>query len=153
MQTHRLWIHTQTGHVGGCYMYVTGALLLCGAWCLMIHVGCTEVQILPYMAVFRTTALVRFIFRCYHYIYVTCTLLPLYALLIWLIQWFNRTIDRLEAKQLVMGLVNHGNSEVRMQALLAIQKMMVQNWWETWYMYLCILELSVFVIWFQGVSG
>lgn len=39
-----------------------------------------------------------------------------------------RTIDRLEAKELVMGLVNHGNSEVRMQALLAIQKMMVQNW-------------------------
>ena len=40
----------------------------------------------------------------------------------------HRTIDRLEAKELVMGLVNHGNSEVRMQALLAIQKMMVQNW-------------------------
>ena len=27
-----------------------------------------------------------------------------------------------------MGMVSHGNSDVRMQALLAIQKMMVQNW-------------------------
>ena len=42
---------------------------------------------------------------------------------------FCRTIDRLQAKELVMGLVNHANSEVRMQALLAIQKMMVQNWY------------------------
>jgi hypothetical protein len=42
--------------------------------------------------------------------------------------FFCRTIDRLQAKELVMGLVNHANSEVRMQALLAIQKMMVQNW-------------------------
>ena len=37
-------------------------------------------------------------------------------------------IDKLGAKELVMGLVNHGNTEVRMQALLSIQKMMVQNW-------------------------
>ena len=43
-------------------------------------------------------------------------------------EYLFRTIDRLQAKELVMGLVNHGNSEVRMQALLAIQKMMVQNW-------------------------
>ena len=42
---------------------------------------------------------------------------------------FCRTIDRLQAKELVMNLVNHANSEVRMQALLAIQKMMVQNWY------------------------
>lgn len=39
-----------------------------------------------------------------------------------------RNIDSLGAKELVMGMVNHGNSDVRMQALLAIQKMMVQNW-------------------------
>ncbi len=40
-----------------------------------------------------------------------------------------RNVDELGGKSLVMNLVNHGNSEVRMQALLAIQKMMVQNWW------------------------
>ena len=40
----------------------------------------------------------------------------------------NRNVDSLGAKELVMGMVNHGNSDVRMQALLAIQKMMVQNW-------------------------
>ena len=39
-----------------------------------------------------------------------------------------RNIDALGAKEMVMGMVNHGNSDVRMQALLAIQKMMVQNW-------------------------
>ena len=39
-----------------------------------------------------------------------------------------RNVDDLGGKTLVMNLVNHGNSEVRMQALLAIQKMMVQNW-------------------------
>ena len=40
----------------------------------------------------------------------------------------GRNIDSLGAKELVMGMVNHGNADVRMQALLAIQKMMVQNW-------------------------
>lgn len=40
----------------------------------------------------------------------------------------KRNIDTLGAKEMVMGMVNHGNSDVRMQALLAIQKMMVQNW-------------------------
>ena len=39
-----------------------------------------------------------------------------------------RNIDALGAKETVMGMVSHGNSDVRMQALLAIQKMMVQNW-------------------------
>ena len=34
----------------------------------------------------------------------------------------------LKGKEVVMRLVAHTNSEVRMQALLAIQKMMVQNW-------------------------
>ncbi len=40
-----------------------------------------------------------------------------------------RAVDNLGAKDEVMNLVNHGNSDVKMQALLAIQKMMVQNWW------------------------
>jgi len=40
----------------------------------------------------------------------------------------KRMVEQLGAKELVMGLVDHGNSDVRMQALLAIQKMMVQNW-------------------------
>ena len=40
-----------------------------------------------------------------------------------------RNIDTLGAKEMVMGMVNHGNSEVRMQALISIQKMMVQNWY------------------------
>ena len=39
-----------------------------------------------------------------------------------------RIIDQMGAKELVMGLVQHTNNEVRMQALLSIQKMMVQNW-------------------------
>jgi V-type H+-transporting ATPase subunit H len=40
----------------------------------------------------------------------------------------KRNVDALGAKEMVMGMVSHGNSDVRMQALLAIQKMMVQNW-------------------------
>ena len=45
-----------------------------------------------------------------------------------------RNVDALGAKEMVMGMVSHGNSDVRMQALLAIQKMMVQNWlvYTTW---------------------
>ena len=39
-----------------------------------------------------------------------------------------RNLDALGAKEMVMGMVSHGNADVRMQALLAIQKMMVQNW-------------------------
>lgn len=39
-----------------------------------------------------------------------------------------RAVEHLGGKNLVMNLVNHGNSDVRMQALLSIQKMMVQNW-------------------------
>ena len=39
-----------------------------------------------------------------------------------------RMIENLGAKTLVMELVNHSNTEIRMQALLSIQKMMVQNW-------------------------
>ena len=39
-----------------------------------------------------------------------------------------RAVESLGGKNLVMNLVNHGSSDVRMQALLAIQKMMVQNW-------------------------
>jgi V-type H+-transporting ATPase subunit H len=40
----------------------------------------------------------------------------------------KRNLDALGAKEMVMGMVSHGNADVRMQALLAIQKMMVQNW-------------------------
>ena len=49
---------------------------------------------------------------------ISCTTYPTHC----------RNVDELGGKSLVMNLVNHGNSEVRMQALLAIQKMMVQNW-------------------------
>ena len=41
---------------------------------------------------------------------------------------FFRAVENFGGKDLVMNLVNHGNSDVKMQALLAIQKMMVQNW-------------------------
>ena len=51
-----------------------------------------------------------------------------HMLLMVLICVFCRAVDHLGGKNLVMNLVNHGNPEVRMQALLAIQKMMVQNW-------------------------
>ena len=40
-----------------------------------------------------------------------------------------RAVENLGGKDLVMNLVNHGNSDIKMQALLAIQKMMVQNWY------------------------
>ena len=40
----------------------------------------------------------------------------------------HRMIEDLGAKTFVMELVNHENTEIRMQALLSIQKMMVQNW-------------------------
>jgi V-type H+-transporting ATPase subunit H len=40
----------------------------------------------------------------------------------------KNVIEHLGAKELIMNLVNHANTEVRMQALLSVQKMMVQNW-------------------------
>ncbi|XP_065890325.1 V-type proton ATPase subunit H-like isoform X2 [Dysidea avara] len=40
----------------------------------------------------------------------------------------KKVIEQLKGKEVVMKLVVHSNSEVRMQALLAVQKMMVQNW-------------------------
>lgn len=40
----------------------------------------------------------------------------------------KKVVDKLKAKELVMNLVNHKQPEVRIQALLSIQKMMVHNW-------------------------
>ena len=39
-----------------------------------------------------------------------------------------RVLDSLGGKQLIMGLMNHADGQVRYEALVAVQKMMVQNW-------------------------
>lgn len=38
-------------------------------------------------------------------------------------------IEQLDGKQLVMRLLTHEDPNVRYQALLAVQKVMVHNWW------------------------
>ena len=55
------------------------------------------------------------------------SIIYIYRIIIITYAWF-RAVEYLGGKTLVMNLVNHGNSDVKMQALLAIQKMMVQNW-------------------------
>jgi len=37
-------------------------------------------------------------------------------------------IEQLGGKQVVMGLLGHSDSNVRYEALLAVQKLMVHNW-------------------------
>ncbi|XP_065193460.1 V-type proton ATPase subunit H-like [Sycon ciliatum] len=40
----------------------------------------------------------------------------------------KKVLDSLGGKQLIMGLMNHADGQVRYEALVAVQKMMVQNW-------------------------
>eukprot|EP01135_Chromosphaera_perkinsii_P004759 Nk52_evm31s295 gene=Nk52_evmTU31s295 len=40
----------------------------------------------------------------------------------------KKVIDKLNGKSAIMGLMNHGDSAVRYEALLAVQKLMVHNW-------------------------
>ena len=40
----------------------------------------------------------------------------------------DRVIEQIGGKQLAMTLLTHEDANVRYQALLAVQKMMVQNW-------------------------
>jgi V-ATPase subunit H len=39
-----------------------------------------------------------------------------------------RVVERLGGKDRAMAMLNHEDASVRYQALLAVQKMMVQNW-------------------------
>lgn len=43
-------------------------------------------------------------------------------------QYIRRTIENLGGKQLVMQLLAHEDPNVRYEALLAVQKLMVHNW-------------------------
>lgn len=42
--------------------------------------------------------------------------------------FFNSVIEQLNGKQLVMQLLGHDDPNVRYEALLAVQKLMVHNW-------------------------
>ena len=79
---HCLRTRTQTGCVGACYTYVMRALSLCAMRPVHDALWFMEAQKLPYMAVFKTTVPVHFIFWYFRYICITCTLLLLYVLLI-----------------------------------------------------------------------
>lgn len=43
---------------------------------------------------------------------------------------FNSVIEHLGGKQLVMQLLSHEDPNVRYEALVAVQKLMVHNWLE-----------------------
>ena len=43
--------------------------------------------------------------------------------------YFNSVIEQLGGKHVVMGLLAHEESEVRYEALLSVQKLMVHNWY------------------------
>lgn len=57
---------------------------------------------------------------------------------------FNlRVIEQLGGKQLVMNHMHHGDQLVRYNALLAVQKLMVHNWYEHIHRFIVMLMFSV----------
>lgn len=44
--------------------------------------------------------------------------------------WFSSVIEQLGGKQTVMQLLAHDDPNVRYEALLAVQKLMVHNWYD-----------------------
>lgn len=51
---------------------------------------------------------------------------------------FCSIIEQLGGKQLVMQLLSHEDASVRYEALLAVQKLMVHNWYVS-----CILNVAI----------
>ena len=43
--------------------------------------------------------------------------------------FFPSVLEQLHGKSMVMGLLSHPDHNVRYEALLAVQKLMVHNWW------------------------
>ena len=52
----------------------------------------------------------------------------------------HRVVEQLGGKQLVMSQLSHEDPNVRYEALLAVQKLMVHNWYVV--MLVCIVNLS-----------
>lgn len=46
-----------------------------------------------------------------------------------ILYYFSSNIEQLGGKQLVMQLLGHEDPNVRYEALLAVQKLMVHNWY------------------------
>ena len=45
-----------------------------------------------------------------------------------MIIFFSSVLEQLHGKSMVMGLLSHPDHNVRYEALLAVQKLMVHNW-------------------------